>query len=69
MEEKQKRSMKWASITIIGMIMILAAIAVSSGGLSQLGNIPLTITYCLAVSAPLLLVIGLAWRKIRFKQI
>lgn len=63
MDQKQTRSAKWASLTIIGMIIVLTGIAILSGGLSQFGNVPITIAYCLVVSTPLLLVIALAWRK------
>jgi small-conductance mechanosensitive channel len=64
MEAPIERSVRWASITILSMIGLLTIIAIVSGGLTGLGGVPMSIAYCLAIAAPLLVVIGLAWKAV-----
>ncbi len=60
---REKKSVRSAGLTIVAMLTVLTSIAVISGGLTGLGGITMSIAYCLLVAAPLLLVIGLAWKK------
>lgn len=64
MENPVERSVRWASITIVAMLALLTIIAVVSGGLIGLGGVPMSVAYCLAIAAPLLVIIGLAWKAV-----
>jgi hypothetical protein len=65
---KEDQSIRYASFTIIGMILLLSIIAIISGGLDGLSGIPTTAAYCLAVAAPLTFLIILSWKKKPLKK-
>lgn len=68
METHVEKSVRWASIAILSMIVLLTTIAMVSGGLTGLGGVPMSIAYCIVIAAPLLAVIGLAWKTVSHAQ-
>ncbi len=65
MEKTKEKSVKWASATLVAMLVVLLAITLFSGGLTGLSGIWPSLAYFAIVSAPITLIIVLANRKTR----
>jgi len=64
LEISQEKSVKWASLTILGMLIVLLGIMLFSGGLTGISGIGLSLAYFGIVTAPILILIALAKRKV-----
>ena len=65
MEQPKKKSVKWASATLMAMLAVLLAITLVSGGLTGLSGIWPSLAYFAIVAAPLAFIAFLANRNIR----
>lgn len=65
MEKTKKKSVKWASATLMAMLAVLLAITLVSGGLTGLSGIWPSLAYFAIVAAPIVLIAFLANRKAR----
>ncbi|HZY94611.1 MAG TPA: hypothetical protein VFE98_07105 [Candidatus Bathyarchaeia archaeon] len=61
----REKSVKWASLTILGMLLVLLGIMLFTGGLTGLSGVGPSLAYFGIVTVPILILIALANKKIR----